>query len=321
MSKPLSPLRRFLAAFASSLEPKPAAVIYTLGVIAWVLGMFLLGMQSSESNLFYALIEDTRSIWQTAFLWSVAVVAVASLVYCAKARRSLLTAVSNTVVYTSPYALFLLGVWTLDAFYAQHPATVETTSILGPIFVIFYVIGILYMWARAPKGRDEALPFFILPTFTVVILLIGMTAYKLFTSTDYIYRDAFRLIVQSVDRKGETVKVRGTLTLNKAGDYKYVAISNEMAPYPADMPQPIKVAWDNGGAEPATEGEYGFSLDLPKSQPSRRTAWTPAGTDPSAPGFSGPEVYFQISLRSAGPDNARALLKSMPVWLDEFMPQ
>lgn len=319
MNQPISPIRRFLTAFANCLAPKPAVSIYAVGVIVWVAGMLLLGLKSGEGNLSYALLESTRSLWQTAFLWSIAAVALAALIYSVKSKKSLLTVVAYTVVYTSPYALFLLGIWTLDAFYFQHPATVETSSILGPIFVIFYVIGILYMRARAERDKDEAQMFFILPTFTVVILLVGITAVKLFTSNEYIYRDAFRMVIESVDRKGDPVKVQGTLTLNKSGNYSFSAISNEMMISPDDMPRTLKVVWAGDVNEPTEEGDYKFSVDLPKSKLAQRGPWNPNAEDFAGPGYSGPEVYFQINLKPASKDG-HVLLKSIPIWLDEFIP-
>lgn len=320
MTQPTSLLRRFLAAFANCLAPKPAVFIYATGVIVWVAGMILLGLQSNEGNLSYALLESTNTLWQVAFLWSIVGVAIAALIYCLKEKKSLLAVVAYTVVYTSPYALFLLGVWTLDAFYFQHPATVETSGLLGPIFAIFYAIGILYMFLRASRDKEEAQMFFILPTFTVVILLVGMTAFKLFTSNEYIYRDAFRLVIDSVDRQADPVKVRGTLTLNKAGSYTFSAISNEMMISPDDMPRSLKVVWEDAGKAPAVEGSYGFSLDIPKSKLAQRGPWNPDSGNYIGTEYSGPEVYFQVNLQ-ANANNSQALLRSVPIWLDEFIPR
>lgn len=317
MDKPLSPLRRFLSAFANSLEPKPASLIYTVGVVVWVGVMIVMALQSGDNNLPYVLLDGSNSFWQTAFLWSLLAVAVAALIHSLKAKKTLLGVVAYTVVYASPYALFLLGVWTLDAIYFQHPATVETTSMLELIFVIFYVIGIVYMRVRASRDKEEAHLFFILPTFTVVILLIGMTTFKLFTSNEYIYRDAFYLTLRSVDRSQDPVKVTGTLTLNKAGNYKFSAISNQMILFPEDIPQPLIIKWAKGGEQPTQKGDYDFSIDLPQGQEIQHY---PPPDDPMGPDYSGPEIYFQISLQGT-PKNTQALLRSLPLWLNEFIPQ
>ncbi len=315
MDKPLSPLRRFLSAFANSLEPIPACRIYSVGVIVWIAGMIILGLQSGGNNLPYVLLEGTDS-WQMAFLWGLIAAALAALAYCIKAKKNLLGALAYTVIYASPYALFLLGVWTLDAIYYQHPATIETTNMLELIFVIFYIIGIVYMRMRATRDKDEAHIFFILPTFTVVILLLGMTTFKLFTSNDYIYRDAFRLVIRSVERSPNSTKVAGTLTLNKAGNFKFSAFNNQIIIFPEDSPQSLAIQWSNGGKEPSQEGSYDFSINLPKSREVTRQPMDPLGT-----AYDGPEAYFQISLQADG-NNSQALLRSLPIWLNEpMMPQ
>lgn len=318
MSTKISPLRRFLAAFANSLDPRAATKAFSFGVLVWVAAMLVLGASSERGNVLYGLIEDTHSNWQVAFLWSIAAVALASVVDCVRTKKGLLSVLSNTIVYTSPYALLLLGIWSLDAVYAQHPATIETMSILGPIFVIFYVIGILYMRLRAAKGRDESLPFFVLPTFTVVILLLGMTTYKLFTSNDYIYRDAFQLTIKSVDRSADAVKIRGVLTLNKAGNYSFQALSNEMRAFETDMPQPLKIEWSASENMPSSEGEYEFFINLPNSRISHNQRHRAPNTPPDID-WGGPEAYFQISLNPSEPQSSRTFLKSIPIWFDEFV--
>jgi len=318
MNKPLSPLRRFLQAFSSSLEPKPACLIYAIGVIAWVATMIILGLRSGEGGLLYTLLTGSGTLWQTSFLWSLPAVAVAASVYAIKARRPLLSVPAYLIVYTSPYALLLIGMWTLDAIYFQHPATIEA-SMMGPIFVVFYIIGIVYMRARASRDREDAHLFFLLPTFTVAVLLISLTAYKLFTSNDYIYRDAFQLVIQSVDRTGDPIRVTGTLTLNKDGNYRFMAFGNHASPISEDASRPLSIQWANSAQAPSVQGEYGFSIALPQADAARRRVPDGLSDDPMNPDFSDPEVYFQISLQG---DNQKASepLRILPIWLEELTP-
>lgn len=319
MSKPSSPLRRFLQAFVGSLEPKPASVIYAVGVIAWVAAMVMLALQSGEGSLFYTLLGGSSMLWQTGFLWSLLAVAVAALVYVLKAGRPLLSVLAYMVVYASPCALLLIGMWTLDAIYFQHPATVETNSMLDLTFVVFYVIGIIYMRMRASRDKEEAHLFFLLPTFTVVALLIGLTAFKLFTSNDYIYRNAFQIAIQSVDRTGDPIKIAGTLILNKGGNYSFAAFENQASLLPEDASHPLSIRWANGGQTPSAEGEYGFSIVLPQSDVAKRESSDAFSDDPMNSDFGGPEIYFQINMQGDG-QKAPEPLRSLPIWLADFAP-
>ena len=316
MSQPSSSLRRFLQAFSNSLEPKPASLIYAFGVIAWIAGMIVLGLRAGENGLSYALLNSSHAVWQSAFLWSVLAVAVAALAYAIKAKRPLLSVLAYAIVYTSPYALFLLGVWVLDTIHFQHPATVEALSMLNPILAIFYIIGIAYMRMRASREKEEAHLFFLLPTFTVVILLLGLTTYRLVSSNEYIYRDAFQLAIQSVNRSGDPIRVDCTLTLNKAGNYDYSAACNQVNPLSDSTLQPLNIQWGNGGPPPSKEGEYRLSIAIPQSAAAQRHM--PPDLLPDD--FGGPELYLQISLQDPA-KKTEIPLRNIPIWLADFAPQ
>lgn len=320
MSKPSSPLRRFLQAFISSLEPKPASVIYAVGVITWVAAMIIQALQSDEGGLFYTLLGGSNMFWQLGFLWSLFAVAVAALVYVFKAGRPIWNVLAYMVVYASPCALLLIGMWTLDAIYFQHPATVETNSMLDLTFVVFYIIGIIYMRLRASRDKEEAHLFFLLPTFTVVALLISLTAYRLFTSNDYIYRNAFQIAIQSVDRTGDPIKITGTLILNKGGNYSFAAFENQTNLIPEDeASSPLSIQWANGAQTPSAEGEYDFSIALPQSDVAKQQSREMFSDEPMDPDFGGPEIYFQIN-KQGDDQKIPEPLRSLPIWLADFAP-
>lgn len=320
MSKQPSPLRRFLTAFTNVLEPVPAAWIFGLGIVTWILVTAFFGWKSGENALFFAFSDGFGAAWQTAFLWSLAAVAVASAIYCVRAKASLLAVAANTMIYASPYALFLLGVWTLDGLYDQHPSTVETTRIFGPLLIFFYVLGTLYMRWRAPKGRDESFPFFMLSTVTPVLLILGMAAFKLLTSNDYIYRNAFDMMVDSVKWEGDQVEVLGTLSLNKPGNYAFSAINNdEMEMDVAEFPKPLVIEWKGASGQPSQVGTHPFRIRQENPRLAKRRALREAHReDPDAPPFFyGPEISLQINL-VAQDGKPGAFIKSLPFRLEEF---
>jgi len=316
MSEPSATLRRPLLIFTNAFEPKPVTLIYALGVVVWVAATLLIGLRPGESQLSYAILEAFASAWQSAFGWSVAAVAVASLVYCLKQKKSLLAVLVNAMIFSAPFALFLLGTWSLDAFYHQHPATVETIKLFGPILMLFYVIGIFYMGWRTPGGREAALPAFMLSTATAVVLVLGLTGFKMFTSTEYIYRNAFEVLVETVDYQGQTARVQGVLSINKAGPYVFSAVGNDFEIHPEEFPKPLVIEWVGKPSAPTEVGEHAFRITVPDGKPS-------AGmTDPATEGpydaFAyGPELYLQISLPPAEGQSGQ-FLKGIPIWLREF---
>lgn len=316
MSESTVTLRRPLLVFTNAFEPKPVTVIYALGLIVWVAATLILGLRPGESEWSYAVLEAFATAWQTAFGWGVAVVALASLVYCLKQKRGLLAVLVNAMIFSSPFALFLLGTWTLDAFYNQHPATVETVKLFGPILMLFYGIGIFYMGWRTPGGREAALPAFMLSTATAVVLVLGLTAFKLFTSTEYIYRNAFDVLVETVDRQGGTARVQGILSINKEGPYVFTAVGNDFDIHPEEFPKPLVIEWIGKSAAPSEVGDHAFRITVPDQKPAAAQA-DPASGEYAELFAYGPELYLQVSL-PPGEGKSGQFLKGIPIWLQEF---
>lgn len=317
MSAQTLPVRRPLLAFANAFDPKPVTGIYAVGVVIWIVATLMLGLKPAQDNLSYAVLDAFESAWQPAFLWAMGGVVVLSLAYCAKQKRSLVAVLVNAVVFASPFALFLIGTWILDAFYHEHPATVETSKLFGPILILFYILGILYMGWRAPKGKEEALPAFMLSSFTAVILVLAFTGFKLFSSTEYIYKDAFGLIVESVNRDGEQVQVEGTLYVNKEGPYVFTAISNDFTLDPDTAMRTPVIEFPEGQQAPTEVGRYPIRIKYVSRKASRPKVAGPP-REAYAPFEFGPEVYLQINLP---PEDGKpaVFVKSIPLWLQEFM--
>lgn len=310
-----SVLRRPLQAFAEAFEPKPVIRIYGIGVVFWILMTLVLGLEPGENNLSYALLEAFGTAWQSAFFWSLGIVVVATSAYCMRVKCSLLAVVVNAMIYALPYTLFLLGIWTLDTFYENHPATMETIKLFGPILMLFYVIGIFYMAWRAPGGREEALPAFMLSTSTAVILVLALTGFKLFTSNDYIYRNAFGLTIEKVDMQDQDAHIEGTLTINKSGDYRFSMIKNEMEMSPDQMPRSLTIEWVGESGDSLNRiGDHRFRLVIPNVRTATLRNFAQQNPDQLP---QGPEAYLQISLpKTEG--RASTFLKSLPVWLDVY---
>lgn len=307
-------LRRPLLAFTNAFDPKPVTVIYAIGVVFWVALTLVFGLDHREDVALYTVIEAFGSAWQTAFLWSLGVVALTSAIYCIAQKKSLLAVVVNTMIFAAPFALFLLNTLILDEFYYQHPATVEMTKLFGPIFMLFYVFGIFYMWWRSPGGREEALPAFMLSTTVVAVLMLALTSFKLFLSNDYIYRNAFEIRIEKVDRQGNTAQVEGVLTINKPGSYTFSVVGNEMAFHPNQIPQTLTVDWADKAGVPSQVGEYKFHLTVPEARPVRPML---PQVDSEEIYPQGPEACLQVSL-SAKEGKSATFIKSLPIWLEEF---
>lgn len=317
-SEPPATLRRPLLIFTNAFDPKPVTVIYALGIVSWIFFTLALGFESKETDICYALLEVFGSAWQTAFLWSLAVVAATTAAYCLVRKKSLLVVAVNTMIYASPFALFLLGTWTLDGLYDQHPATVEMIKLFGPILILFYIIGIAYMIWRTPGGREEALPAFMLSTLTAVILVLGLTGFKLLSSNEYVYRNAFNVAVEGVNRQGNIAQVQGVLTINKAGPYVFSVIGNERDFFPHRGEDSPTIEWIGKPSAPSEIGEYKFRITMPNAGPSR--SMSPEGGGPMNPLEmfpQGPDVYLQISL-PATDGKSSAFLKGLPIWLEAF---
>lgn len=316
MSESPATLRRPLLIFTDAFEPRPVVAIYALGVVVWVAATLLIGLRPGESQLSYAVLEAFASAWQTAFGWGVATVALASLVYCLTQKKSLLAVLVNAMIFSAPFALFLLGTWSLDAFYHQHPATVETTKLFGPILMLFYVIGIAYMGWRTPGGREAALPAFMLSTATAVVLVLGLTGFKLFTSTEYIYRHAFDVLIETVDMEGQTARVQGILSINKEGSYVFSAVGNDFEVHPEEFPKPLTIEWVGKTSAPTEVGEHAFRITVPNVKPAAALN-EPAGESAYDAFAYGPELYLQVSLPPSEGKSGE-FLKGIPIWLREF---
>lgn len=315
MSEPIPPFRRVLQAFISAFDPKSSVLIYAFGVIVWVIATVLIGMRPGESEILYGLLEAFGTAWLVAFGYAVAAVALGSLIACLKHKKSLLGVLSNTILFSSPFALFLLGKWTLDALYERHPATEEMIALFGPILMLFYIVGILYMRWRTTTSRDAALAAFMLSTCTAVILILGLTGFKLFTSSEYIYRDAFQVSVQKVDIKGDTATVSGVVTIKKPGSYVFGATRNDQEIYSEELSKPLQIEW--GGKSPASGemGDHPFRITLANIKKIREMRGNPAFPDGSL--AFGPELYLQISLPSEN-GLPGVYLKGIPIWLSEY---
>ncbi|MFV0415205.1 MAG: hypothetical protein ACK5NG_02435 [Chthoniobacterales bacterium] len=321
MNASVSPVRRSLLSFTNTFEPKPITIIYIFGVIVWAAMTFILGYKPDETQVSYAVFEAFGSAWQKAFLWSLAAVAVASAFYCVIRKKNIMMVLIASLIYVSPFALFLLGVWTMDAIYYRHFATVETTRLFGPIFMLFYLIGIIYMTWRIPKGREEALPAFMLPTMTVTLLILGLTAFRLFTSTDYIYWNAFNIMVNEINRQDDTTQVQGVLTINKAGEYSFLVVGGEIDLTYDDQAATPTIAWVEGNVTPSTTGDHSFEIVIPKNKLQEQQARV---TDPALaaepytdiPPYN-PEAYLQVSI--VGEDGKpNTFIKSLPIWTEEY---
>ncbi|MFV0338382.1 MAG: hypothetical protein ACK5LK_09105 [Chthoniobacterales bacterium] len=316
MSATVSPLRRSLLSFTNTFEPRPVTIIYVIGVIVWAAATFILGYKTGEEQISYAVFEAFGSAWQDAFLWGLAAVAIASIVYCIIQKKNFLAVLINSLIYVSPFALFLLGTWTLDLFYDRHFATVETTRLFGPIFMLFYLIGILYMTWRLPKGREEVLPAFMLPTMTVALLILGLTAFRVFTSTDYVYRDAFMVTVDNISKSGDTTLVDGVLTIKKAGAYLFTVVGNEMELSFEEASNLPSIKWTGEVTKPSAEGDYPFHMVIPKS------AGTVTIEEPTEENYMylpphGPRAYLQVNLAEQD-GKPTTFVKSLPIWLEEY---
>lgn len=318
MSAQTLPLRRPLLAFANAFDPKPVTGIFACGVAVWVVATFLLGYKPGQDTPSYAILEAFETAWQKAFLWGLGAVILLSLIYSLRRKRTLLAVLVNSVVFASPFALFLIGVWTLDAVYLEHPATLEVVKLFGPILMLFYIFGIFYMGWRAPKGKDEALPAFMLSSFTAVILVLAFTGFKLFTSTEYIYRDAFGFIIESVQRQGDQVEVIGTLVINREGPYQFTAISNDFAMDLDDRRNSPVVEFPKHQASPSEQGRYPVRIVYTSPKSNREARMDPARPDTLTPFEFGPEVYLQVNLPAEN-GNPPVFVKSIPLWVQEFI--
>ncbi len=309
--------RRPLLAFVNAFDPKAATVIYAAGLVVWFAVTLILGLKAGEDELSYAVLEAFSTAWQTAFLWSVAAVALLSMLDCVTRKKSPVAILAHATVFASPFALFLLGTWALDAFYQDHPATLEMTNLFGPFLMVFYLLGIVYMGVRIPGGREAALPAFTLSTTTAVLLVLAFTGGKLFSSTEYIYRDDFGLVLESVDQQGDTVRIQGVVSINKPGPYAFSAIRNDFLWNLAEPPSDLEIVWPQSKKTPVGTGEHPFTITYASRKPKPLPA--PGGNldEDSPAGFeSRPDLYLHVSLagRDGKPD---AFIKTIPLWLHD----
>lgn len=296
-----------LSSLATAINPQSTSAVLTIGLLVWIILILVGGLFSISKDQFsgYSILEIFESRWESAFLWSSGIVFLASLLASIRARLPKLSIITNLILYISPFTLVYIGFSILDAIYRNHPIARDMHQTMGIVLILFYLVGILYFRAKSRRSRDEAIAAFLLPPYIVAALFTVIAVFQLLTSIEYIYRNAFYLTVNSVENKGGEVHIDGVFHVNKAADYVFSAMRNDMMEtYMEEPGTNATIVWSKG--KPSAMGEYAFRISYKERQKEKHPA-------PDYYSYEyDPEVYLQVSLPAENGGYPKSV-KSLPI--------
>ncbi|MDR1282238.1 MAG: hypothetical protein LBK99_15665 [Opitutaceae bacterium] len=309
------PQRRFLSILIEAIDPKATVTAFLAGWAAWIALILLSGLAGNTAGATtagnvttgYSLLEIFENHWQSAFFGSAAIVLLAGIYQNAKRRLPWHAAFTNIILYVGPMALVLIGFAVLDALHKNHPLARDMHQTMGIVLVLFYLLGIGYLRVKARRESSESLSAFLLPTYVVAVLFVGLSVFQVLNSVEYVYRNAFWLTVQTVETRGGKVHITGTLHVNKAAPYICSAYRNDMIDTPETDSGETLIVWEN--ASPAAEGDYAFRITCKERKKD------PAIANGMPEGYYDyePLVYLQVSLKPEDGNGYPRSVKSLPI--------
>ncbi|AHF90154.1 hypothetical protein OPIT5_07855 [Opitutaceae bacterium TAV5] len=310
MNSSPAPQRRFLSILIEAIDPKATATAFFAGWVAWIALILLLGLAGNtagNATTGYSVLEIFENYWQSAFFGSAGVVLLVGIYQNAKRRLPWHAAFTNIILYVGPMTLVLIGFAILDALYKNHPLARDMHQTMGIVLVLFYLLGIGYLRLKSRRETGESLAAFLLPTYVVAVLFVGLSVFQVLNSVEYVYRNAFYLTVQSVETRGGQVHITGTLHVNKAAPYICSAYRNDMIDIPESDSGETVIVWKD--ASPTAEGDYAFRITCKE----RKNDVAATRGMPEGYYDYEPLVYLQVSLKPDGENSYPKSVKSLPI--------
>ncbi len=309
--------KNLLAKLIGAIDPKAVAFDLLIGWLVWVTIIVVKILQNSDSlPLGYALL-DLDGHWQSAFLWSLPVVLVVSLIHHLRLNRPWHAAVTTCILYIGPMAIGHIGLMLLATQFHGYAQAHDTRQTLGLITIVFYLVGIGYLAVKARQNDDQAIAALLIPPYVVVILTVALSVFQIITSTDYRYRNAFQLTVERFETRDGQVHIEGSLHVTKPGTYAFAAISNRPFEIEEDPSlAPAILTWKTG--QPAAEGDYTFEIRCKDSETNHDAPPNPAEGDTATytqfpEDVYEPWGYLQISVLTNKDPKSAKTLKAIPI--------
>lgn len=261
--------------------------LFLTGLLGWVVGSLLLfgaawplgPSESASTATMWAI-----SHWWIAFLFGAILLVVRGLI----SRLSIGTAL---FAYILPAASLMAVVGICLAIYPDRGFRSDLFSYI-PLILIFYILGFLWM-TFAPKDSEKS-TFLraVLPAVIGGIIVLGLVTVPVFRSYNFIYRNAFGLVVTKNTVSNGTMTAHAVLEIRKPGNYDFVA--PRYSPYNGEesvMDTSVelgKITWGAAGIpKEGVPGTYPLQIRWEKNIRDVKS-------DPSYPTFDEDVVYLEV---------------------------
>ncbi len=172
----------------------------------------------------------------------------------AVSARARLAPVRAMAAYLVPMAIVaaLIGICLL--IYPDDQLQEELFGYL-PIALVFYVFGYIWTLVRRDPSIGSTTARAMLPPVLGGVLIVAFVAVPVFTGNAFVYRNAFVLKVDRIDRPAGELIADGVLEIRKPGSYSFSApwflIQDAMmGPDMENFPQDGIITWGAPGAPP-----------------------------------------------------------------------
>lgn len=259
------------------MNPKPDEVVAPNPAFSKLFGTGLLGCVVGSLALFGAAWPlapaesvSTATMWAISHWWiAFAFGAVLLIVRGLISRLSIATAL---MAYLLPAASLMAVVGICLAIYPDRGFRSDLFGFM-PLVLIFYILGFLWMTFAPKESQKTTFLRAVLPAVIGGAIILGLVAVPVFRSDNFVYRNAFGLVVTKNTISNGAMTADAVLEIRKPGNYDFTA--PRFSPFNGeetlDMDASIelgKITWGAGGTpKEGTSGTYPLQIRWEKNIP------------------------------------------------------
>jgi hypothetical protein len=252
--------------FSSSQSPsgRKIRLLLGLGVGGWLLATLV--MVACSWGEFFTIFDTLGRLWPLNFLFGglVLLFVLAGLGLAKKVDAW--TAFSVLGAYFVPVGLLLFGERSILGIWDNPQSRTVFADGLVPLAV--YIVSLIAAGVIGRKQASDFLLAFAVPP-TVLALVAGvLSAFVVFSSDAFVYRDAFGVRVNSATFEDGELQIDAVLYLRKEGEFGYEAIFYNFE-NPGFGGNQGTLEWKNG--QPSNAGEHPFTLTWVGVNPIRQS--------------------------------------------------
>lgn len=237
------------------------AKLFAVGVIGWLLGglvLFGLSWIIARPEGF-----SSAAIWTISHGWIGFLIGLVLLVGYGIVKGGPVGVAAFSFVLPAALLSVLCGICLL--IYPDNLLREELLTYL-PVVLLFYVLGLLWLWMRKDSAAVPAMARAVIPAVVGGFVILGFVAVPVFASDAFRYRDAFQLVVSKTAVKDGTIHVDATIEIRKPGNYRFSApryVWEEITESTASEPQVEmgQFTWGSAG-EPKLSAVGVYPLEI-----------------------------------------------------------